>query len=190
MSQKLIDQITLDCLINKEFMGKHIMKQREKQINKEDLKFYRKRIFNLFRDIITNNQSSDLSPDVKYAYDSFVKTSIDYFKVVDNNDLLQEEYNDIKDEENILNKLDEEITIEQINYSDANNLMMRLVKMDVPTLDKYVKKTKYKKDEKIFLPKSREVDITNPELKNKGLKKNITNIYEDTNEKNNDKKET
>ena len=104
MSQKLIDQITLDCLINKEFMGKHIMKQREKQINKEDLKFYRKRIFNLFRDIITNNQSSDLSPDVKYAYDSFVKTSIDYFKVVDNNDLLQEEYNDIKDEENIINK--------------------------------------------------------------------------------------
>jgi len=48
MSQSLINQITLDCLLNKEMMGKHVMKQREKQINKEDLTFYRKRIFNLF----------------------------------------------------------------------------------------------------------------------------------------------
>ena len=48
MSQSLVNQITLDCLLNKEMIGKHIMKQREKQINKEDLKFYRKKIFNLF----------------------------------------------------------------------------------------------------------------------------------------------
>ena len=48
MSQALVNQITLDCLLNREMMGKHVMKQREKQINKEDLKFYRKRIFNLF----------------------------------------------------------------------------------------------------------------------------------------------
>lgn len=190
MSQKLVDQITLDCLINKEIVGKHVMKQREKQISKEDFKFYRKRIFNLFKDIISNNASNDLTPDVKYAYDSFVKTTIDYFKVIDNNDLLQEEYNNIKTEENILNEFTEENTEDKINYSDANNLMMRLVKMDIPTLDKYVKKTKYKKDDSIFLPKSREVDIMKPELKNKGLKKNITNIYEETNEKNDDKKET
>ena len=34
MSQKLVDQITLDCLLNKEVIGKHLIKQREKQINK------------------------------------------------------------------------------------------------------------------------------------------------------------
>ena len=178
MSQKLVDQITLDCLLNKEVMGKHLIKQREKQINKEDLKFYRKRILNLFKDIISNNFSGDLSPDVKYAYDSFIKTSIDYFKVVDNNDLLQEEYKNIKFDEEQLNNLTEENTINSKSCSEADNLMMRLVKMDLPTLDKYVKKTNNKKNEEIFLPKSREVDITNPELKNKGIKKNINNIYE------------
>jgi hypothetical protein len=48
--------------------------------------------------------------------------------------------------------------------------MMRSVKMDLPTLDKYVKRPTKKKPDNIILPKSREVDITNPELKNKGLK--------------------
>jgi hypothetical protein len=62
--------------------------------------------------------------------------------------------------------------------------MMRSVKMDTPTLDKYVKRSSIKKNENIILPKSREVDIMNPDLKNKGLKKNnINNLYEDNNSK-------
>ena len=40
MSQSLVNQITLDCLLNKETIGKHIMKQREKQIDKEEFIFY------------------------------------------------------------------------------------------------------------------------------------------------------
>ena len=34
-SQSLINQITLDCLLNREMMANHLMKQREKQIQKE-----------------------------------------------------------------------------------------------------------------------------------------------------------
>jgi hypothetical protein len=189
MSQSLVDQITLDCLLNKEVMGKHLMKQREKQINKEDLKFYRKRIFNLFKEIISNNPPSDLSPDVRYAYDTFIKASINYFKVIDNNDLLQEEYKDIEQNEKITNELTKDLAEQTKISPEADKLIMRSVKMDIPTLDKYVKRTYHKKKENIILPKSREVDITNPELKNKGIKKNITNIYED-NQKNEDEKNT
>ena len=86
MSQSLVNQITLDCLLNKETIGKHIMKQREKQIDKEEFIFYRKRIFNLFKVMINNNNPDDLSPDVKYAYNTFIKSSINYFKIIDNND--------------------------------------------------------------------------------------------------------
>ena len=96
MSQSLVNQITLDCLLNKETMEKHVIRQREKQINREDLNFYRKRIFNLFKELISNKKPNDLAPDVKYAYDTFIKSAIGYFKVVDNNDLLQEEYNDVE----------------------------------------------------------------------------------------------
>ncbi len=175
MSQSFVDQVTLDCLLNKEIMGKQLMKQREKQINKEDLKFYKKRIFNLFKEIISNNLPDDLSPDVKYAYDTFIKSTINYFKVIDNNDLLQEEYKDILNDEKIQNNQLEDINSNSI---EADKLIMRSVKMDV-TLDKYIKRKTNKKEENIILPKSRDVDIKNPELKNKGLKKNITNIYED-----------
>jgi len=180
MSQKLVDQITLDCLLNKELVGKHVMKQREKQINKEDLKFYRKRILNLFKEIINNTPPEGLSPDVKYSYDTFIKSSIDYFKIIDNNDLLQEEYKDINYEIQECCNLSIDLST---NLMESDKLMMRSVKMDLPTLDKYVKRTTHKKEENFILPKMREVDITNPELKNKGLKKNINNIYED-NEKN------
>ncbi len=177
MSQSLVNQITLDCLLNKEMMGNHIMKQREKQINKEEYKFYRKRIFNLFKDIISNNSPEDLAPDVKYAYDTFIKSSIGYFKVIDNNDLLQEEYKDIQFPLHICN--DNDIDSSSNLVEAADKLLMRSVEMDLPTLDKYVKRISHEKKTTIILPKSREVDIMNPELKDKGIKKNITNIYED-----------
>lgn len=190
MSQSLVNQITLDCLLNKETMGKHVMKQREKQINKEELNFYRKRIYNLFKEIISNKPPADMPPDVKYAYDTFIKASIHYFKVADNNDLLQEEYKDV---EFVLQECSEPDTILTENSAvndEANKLLMRSVKMDVPTLDKYVKRTSVKKDNNIILPKSREVDIMNPELKNKGLKKNnINNLYEDNNSKQNNQEQ-
>lgn len=180
MSQSLVNQITLDCLLNKETLGKHVMKQREKQINKEELNFYRKRIYNLFKEIISNKPPEDLQPDVKYAYDTFIKASINYFKVVDNNDLLQEEYKDVTISLNNCSESHDKDTTNLTSHDEANKLLMRSIKMDVPTLDKYVKRTSVKKQDNIILPKSREVDIMNPELKNKGLKKNnINNLYED-----------
>ncbi len=171
MSQSLVNQITIDCLLNRETMGKHVMKQREKQINKEELNFYRKRIYNLFKEIISNKPPSDMPPDVKYAYDTFIKASIHYFKVADNNDLLQEEYKDVEFPLHEYSEPDINLAESLASNDEANKLLMRSVKMDVPTLDKYVKRTSVKKKETIILPKSREVDIMNPELKNKGLKK-------------------
>jgi hypothetical protein len=157
------------------------MKQTEKQINKEEFIFYRKRILNLFKAMINNNNPDDLSDDVKYTYNTFIKSAINYFKIIDNNDLLQDEYKEIEFPIDISSN-DNMDTI--YNYDDANKLMMRSVKMDLHTLDKYVKRTTNKKHDNIILPKSREVDITKPEFKNKGIKdidekKNITIIYED-----------
>jgi hypothetical protein len=185
MSQSLVNQITIDCLLNREAMGEQVMKQREKQINKEELHFYRKRIYNLFKEIISNHLPTDLPPDVKYAYDTFLKVSIDYFKIADNNDLLQEEYKDVTIPMHDCSEEHEDSAINIVSDNEANKLLMRSVKMDVPTLDKYVKRTCVKKEDDIILPKTREVDIMNPELKNKGLKKNNINyLYEDNSKQN------
>jgi hypothetical protein len=91
MSQAYLNQLTIDCLLNKDYkdyINKRIKSKQMKNENKEDLKFYKKRIYNLFKEIITGNSPDDLLPDVKYAYSNFLNASISYFKTVDNNDII------------------------------------------------------------------------------------------------------
>ena len=68
---------------------------------------------------------------------------------------------------------------------------MRSIKITTQTLDKYVKRKSTKPEEKLILPKQKEVNLMDPELKVKGIqsntnnnnnnikKKNITNKYDE-----------
>jgi hypothetical protein len=172
MSQSYVNQVTIDCLLNKSVVNKYV-KNKE---NKEEIKFYKKRIYNLFKEIITGNSPDDLLPDVKYAYTNFLTESIRYFKTVDNNDIIQSEYKDMEFPPEIWCNVNDVSG----NVVEADKLLMRSIKIDVPTLDKYVTRISTKKKEKIILPKQKDINLNDPELKIKGLKKNnITNIYED-----------
>jgi hypothetical protein len=182
MNNSYIEQITLDCLLNKEIMSKLILTEKEKEINKDEFKFYKKRILNLFKEIVSCNSPPYLSPDVKCGYNTFIKSSINYFKGIDNNDLLQEEYKDINNLSD--NNFNNDLSCNLLNVeNNADFLLMRSIKMNTDTLDKYVKRISTKKKENIILPKQREVNLSSPELKNKGIKKNITNNYENNNTK-------
>jgi uncharacterized UPF0160 family protein len=188
MSQAFVDQVTLDCLLNKEMFNKHIKNRKAKSNNKEDRKFYKKRIYNLFKELITKDEPEDLLPDVKYAYDNFMNSCINYFKTIDNNDLNQEEYKGLDETPNIIDipeLKDNNLQTEE----EANKLLMRSIKITTPPLDNFVKRKSIKPQEKLILPKQKEINLNNPELKIKGInkKKNITNKYD---EKLNTKKET
>ena len=185
MSQAFVDQVTLDCLLNKEMFNKHIKNQKAKSINKEERKFYKKRIYNLFKELlITKEEPKDLLPDVKYAYDNFINSCINYFKTIDNNDLNQEEYkgldeipDEILDIINIPELKDNNLQTEE----EANKLLMRSIKITRPPLDNFVKRKSIKPQEKLILPKQKEINLNDPELKIKGInkKKNITNKYDE-----------
>ena len=140
MSDAFVTQVTLDCLLNKEMFNKHIKNQKAKSSNKEDRRFYKKRIYNLFKELlITKEEPEDLLPDVKYAYDNFINSSIHYFKTIDNNDLNQEEYKNLDDIPDIINipeLKDDKLETEE----SANKLLMRSVKITPPPLDKFVKR--------------------------------------------------
>ena len=180
MSNSFITQITIDCLLNKEMYNDHIKSKKTKQENKEERKFYRKRTFNLFKEMINGNLPEDLLPDIKYAYDNFINATIQYFKTIDNNDIIQSEYEGINF---ALEDCSSNIIDSSKNVNNADLLLMRSIKMDVPTLDKYITRTKTKKKEEIIFPKQKEINLNDPELKNKGIKNNINNIYEDKNTK-------
>ena len=190
MSQAFVNQITLDCLLNKEMFNTHVKNKKAQSVNKEAKKFYKKRIYNLFKEMLINKaEPEDLFPDVKYAYDNFINASINYFKTIDSNDLLQEEYKNLDEQEainiNSIPELGDDKTI--MTSEEADKLLMRSVKITTPSLDKYVKRKSTKPKEKLILPKQKEINLMDPELKVKGLqnnnnnikKKNITNKYDE-----------
>ena len=191
MSDAFVNQVTLDCLLNKEMFNKHVKNQKSKSINKEERKFYKKRIYNLFKELlITKEEPEDLLPDVKYAYDNFIHSCIHYFKTIDNNDLNQEEYKNLYEEPDISNILelnDDSLKTEE----EANKLLMRSIKITTPPLDKFVKRKTTKVEEQIIMPKQKEINLNDPELKLKGInkKKNITNKYDEINNSKKENKE-
>lgn len=193
MSEAYMNQITLDCLVNKEQYKRHLENAITKEVNRKDKKFYRKRIFNLAKDLLlTKNEPDNLLPDVKYAFDNFIKSCVHYFKILDNNDIIQEDYKgiDFSHMENF-----SELNIDDIkNKEEADKLLMRSINIPKSSLDNFVKIKMTKLEKEIPLPQQKDINLKDPILKNKGLgkKKNITNKYDEKNTKNekneNDKK--
>lgn len=113
-----VNQITLDCLLNKEMYTDHVQNKKMAKVNKEERKFYKKRIFQLFKDSITGSEPEDLPVDIKYAYNNYVNSCIQYFKIKDNHDTIQSEFKDfIFTEENTLT---EDVSFNEINQSENN----------------------------------------------------------------------
>jgi hypothetical protein len=191
MSEAFVNQVTLDCLLNKKMFSKHLKNEKIKSLNKEERKFYKKRIFNLFKEFLTGNNTDNLFPDVKYAYENFVNSSINYFKIIDSNDLNQEEYKEfhINNESNYNTNDCNEYLESHNNFNkndEADKLLMRSIKIDNHSLDKYVKRKKTNVKENIIMPLQKNINLQDPELKLKGLNKNnnINNLYEDSSKKN------
>ena len=179
MSENYLYQITLDYLINKENFKKTLEGNKSKNANRKDKKFYRKRILSLTRDLLIFKENDEpLLPDVKNAFEAYVKTCVEYFKTLDETDIIQEDYNELEELDVLLGSISTELLEENNSIKDADNLLMRSIKVN--PLDKFVKRTKFKKEEPI-IPIQKEINLNEPYLKNKGIskKKNITNNYDE-----------
>ena len=94
MSEAFLNQASLDYLINTKQYKIQLTNTINKKINRKDKKFYRRRILSLTKDLLSKEESEIVvSPDIKYAFDNLVKTCIHYFKILDRNDIIQEDYN-------------------------------------------------------------------------------------------------
>ena len=172
MSQAFVDQVTLDYLLNKEMYNSHVNNKKAAQVNKEERKIYKKRIYNLFKDMLTGaDEPQDLLPDVKYAYNNFLNSCIHYLKAKDTNDVVQSEYKGFVFTEE--NEVITDVSLNEINQQEncleADKMMLRTIKMPPePTLDKQP----FRKGKKILAPPFAKLD-----------RNNINNIYEDTSQK-------
>ena len=154
MSDEFVNRITLECLLNKEMYSSQIIpKKKESSLSKEEKKKYRKRVYKLLRDMLEGSPPDDLFLDVKSTCDTFVGSTINYFKVIDKSAILQAEHNDMSNNDmnnNDMNNNDiSNNTVCSINdVSDYNSCLLpvRSIKIDVPTLDKYITRTTVKKN--------------------------------------------
>lgn len=192
IAENMINQITLECLINKEQYNKFVTNNNKyASTNKRDKKFYRKRILQLTRDILTNNAPEKITNDVLFAFENYVKICIPYFQMIDQSDIIQSEYENLLDDLQIdddnTNNINEPNTnnTNEIKTIHADKLMLRQIKNDKYTLDKFVKITNTKKDE-VIIPTQKDINLKEPSLRNKGVpdksirkKKNIDNKYEE-----------
>jgi len=157
----------------------------------KDVKFYRKRIYDLTKQLIQDEEPDSLFPDIKKSFHLYVNNCIDYFKILDKTDIIQEDYQ-LFDVVNNMNTADEINTnVTEKNMDDQALSMMRSIKIREPTsLEKIVKRTSTKPPAVIILPQKKEINLKNPELKNKGIrkKKNINNNYEEKNKQENKEK--
>lgn len=176
--------------------------KRKKEL-RNDIRFYRKRIFNVIKSLINNKDiPNEISVGSIHAWSILAKSIIEDFRVVDTHDTIQQDLSDIsinvasitrgfsaKESENIIERANKEI----------------MATKTIPvTLDKFViRKTSNQpypwcsNSVKLEIPETK-VDLTKAELRTKGVKpkdktssnsknkkkENIPSEYEKINEEN------
>jgi hypothetical protein len=165
-----IDLITLECLTNPGFYDKYNLKKNNPtKISKEDRKFYKKRIINETKKMLRNDFDT---PALKQIFNEYVISLVDYFKIVDKRDILQEDYknNPTQDKEFYDNVLDEILDISDNNLISPNELLFNNANETKKiTLDNFVVKHNPLK-ENIIYPEKKEINLKESSLKTKGIK--------------------
>lgn len=187
-----INQITIDCLINKDMYDNMVNSSDVKKDNLKEMKFYRKRIYDLVKRLLISKEDREsVTPDVNYAFSNFVKTSISYFKIIDKQDILQKDYEGLEEAANNNNTFIKEDEEELNNYDTyiMKKITMPEEKLKMTSMDNFViRKQAEEIKETIIYPQKREFNLKDESLKNKGIKKkeskekkNINNKYDKKN---------
>ena len=156
-----VDAITLQYFMNRNKFEKPITNidgENPNCILSKERKFYRKRIIQMAKDLFKQDAPND---SIKSAHDAFILNCISYFKFLDTNDTIQEEYDglDIQNTQSVLGE----------KHDNIDELLFNTPE-EVNTLDNFVtKKIDMNKCKKI-LPKAKKVNLADPKLKNKGVK--------------------
>jgi ribosomal protein L22 len=163
----------------------NIAKKDEKKY-KEELKFYKKRIISLFKEIIKeqeNTNNEDSTKEIKESHERFIYTCINHFKNIDKTDILQAQYG-INTIENAMPNatpnaepnadLDmDDLNIEGFTIDNVNEIMMKKT-INVANLDNYVNIIPdLSANDTRIIPLRFEIDLRQPILKTKGVKTKV-----------------
>jgi hypothetical protein len=176
-----VESSILDFLVNPMY---HMKKQKElKKDNSADIKFYRKRIISLCKEMLKGHFESQ---ELKQIHENYVIQLISYFKMKDTSDILQAQYDSKQENTPSAQPKEAQQTEAQAEQAqptevqpmeaqtkeitntehDINKNLMR--KKNTSTLDNYV--TVVKKETEKSYPVKKEINLKTSSLKNKGVR--------------------
>ena len=146
--------------------------------NAEEIKFYRKRIVSLFKEILKGTDEA-LNREIKEIHGLFVNTAIRYFQMMDKKDIVQGQHmvstehmvsdhlaeNGEETPEDILNGIGGP---ELYSIEEADDLMMRKT-ISLANLDNYVITKHDTSNETRIIPLKLDMDLKATEFKTKGV---------------------
>ena len=88
-----LNLIDLQYLTNPDKLNKIMQKQNISKISQKNLEFYKKRIFQLTKDMLRGEK---INTKVDKAFEHYANICIDHFQFVDKMELIQKDYKDIK----------------------------------------------------------------------------------------------
>lgn len=135
------------------------------------------------------NETNDIPQDIQISFNYYIKQSIEYFKLIDLTDSIQETHaiydeTPITGDDNALETLFAIIeppdSLETNPDTDINHLIMKSPKIKENTLDSFIKRNKCVENTNVF-PTQKVINLKNPAFKNKGIckKKYLNNTYEE-----------
>ena len=160
-----LNLIDLQYLTNPDKLTKLMQKKDLQQISRNDLDFYKKRIFQLTKDMLRGEK---INTKVNKAFVNYAQICIDHFKFMDKMELIQNDYKDIKSPVNKKNTF---------NMKNSNSMMLRKKKPYRPRITDNIKIKSTRINTPPVIPKTRNFNLKDPRFREKGLKKkNINDI--------------
>jgi hypothetical protein len=139
--------------------------------NTANIKFYRKRIVSLFKEMLKEPEGPDFTnKEIKEIHTMFVNASIRYFEVVDKKDIIQGQHTQSTDTTvSTTSELSTDDILELASIAEANDIMMRK-NINVASLDNYViTKQDTSMNEIRIIPMKMEINLKTNDLKIKGV---------------------
>ena len=152
--------IQMDLLYLTNTRMKSKVENLDKGVNKEDLKFYRKRILQQTKNYLREGR---LDSSVDRAFDNFADRLIEYYKFIDKKEQIQSEYKEMKEPK--------KKKVMDIDMLEENMKMMKEVEPPVKTIKDFITVVAEKPKKKRVIPKLKEYNLKKEELRIKGLKK-------------------
>ena len=129
-------------------------------IDRKDLEFYKKRIFQMCKDLL---RSKKITPNVNDAFDQFCINAIEHFKIIDKTEIIQNQY------KNITSLPKQESTVDILDENLDEIMFKKIDQKKGITMDKFVINNVIKKNDMI-IPKQKAFNLKDIKYQEKDVK--------------------